>query len=68
MFFIYNNSVLLKHFSFVRNSSLPLEGIVILVFVTINVICVARENNLRYREIPQRICNLLEKLKGMRAL
>ncbi|XP_023717752.1 transmembrane protein 94-like [Cryptotermes secundus] len=46
-----------------RNSSLPLEGIVILVFVTINVICVARENNLRYGEIPQRICNLLEKLK-----
>lgn len=43
-----------------RNSSLPLEGIVILVFVTTNITCVARENNLRYGEIPQRICNLLE--------
>jgi hypothetical protein len=45
-----------------------LEGIVILVFVTINITCVARENNLTYGEIQQRICNLLENLKGMRAL
>jgi hypothetical protein len=47
---------------------LPLEGIVILVFVTINIMCVARENNLMYGEIQQRICNLLENLKGLLSL
>jgi hypothetical protein len=52
------------HF-FGRYSSLPLESFVILLFVIINVACVTRENNLRYKEIPQRIYILLEKLKGM---
>jgi len=55
------------HF-FGRYSSLPLESFVILLFVSISITCVARENNLRYGEIPQRIYILLEKLKGMCAL
>ncbi|XP_021935663.1 transmembrane protein 94 isoform X3 [Zootermopsis nevadensis] len=46
-----------------RYSSLPFEGFVILVCLSINLTCVARENSLRYWEIPQRVCNLLEKLK-----
>lgn len=55
-------------FFYIRYSSLPFEGFVILVCLSINLTCVARENSLRYWEIPQRVCNLLEKLKGKQAL
>ncbi|XP_069685217.1 transmembrane protein 94 isoform X2 [Periplaneta americana] len=46
-----------------RYGSLPVEGFIILLLVSINFAFVARENSLRHREIPQIVRNLLRKLE-----
>lgn len=49
---------------FYRYIFLPLQGFIVITLLISNLYLVVRENKLRHSEIPQRIVNILLKLKG----